>query len=109
MRSAPFNSEKMDLLVTTNHFCTLATLGFALMMKIGFFEEEGVPEDVMSNMLMAIMFLPLLVALYIISGALYEACFVSCVNTCVKGSRTGYRAARRVSAFADKYGILKNI
>ena len=30
-------------------------------------------------------------------------------GTCVKGSRTGYRAARRVSAFADKYGILKNI
>ena len=109
VRSAPFNSEKMDLLVTTNHFCTLATLWFALMMKIGFFEEEGVPEDVMSRMLMAIMFLPLLVALYIISGALYEACFVSCVNACVKGSHTGHRAAKKVSAFADKYGIMKSL
>jgi hypothetical protein len=99
----------MDLLVTTNHFCTLATLWFALMMKIGFFEEEGVPEDVMSRMLMAIMFLPLLVALYIISGALYEACFVSCVNACVKGSRTGYRAAKKVSAFADRYGIMTSL
>ena len=79
------------------------------MMKIGFFELEGVPKDVMSNMLMGIMFLPLLVALYIVSGALYEACFVSCVNACVKGSRTGHRAAKKVSAFADKYGIMKSL
>ena len=55
------------------------------------------------------MFLSLLVALYIISGALYEACFVSCVNACVKGSRTGYRAAKKVSAFANRYGIMKSV
>ena len=38
--------------------CTLATLFFALMMKIGFFEEEGVPKDVMGQILIYIMFLP---------------------------------------------------
>ena len=40
-RSSPFNSDKVDMLVTTSQLCTLATLFFALMMKIGFFEEEG--------------------------------------------------------------------
>jgi len=46
------------MLVTTSQLCTLATLFFALMMKIGFFEEEGVPKDVMGQILIYIMFLP---------------------------------------------------
>merc|ERR1711865_985373 len=50
-RSSPFNSDKVDMLVTTSQLCTLATLFFALMMKIGFFEEEGVPKDVMGQIL----------------------------------------------------------
>ena len=41
VRCTPFNSEKLDLLVVTGQFCSLATLFFMLMMKIGFFEEEG--------------------------------------------------------------------
>jgi len=57
-RSSPFNSDKVDMLVTTSQLCTLATLFFALMMKIGFFEEEGVPKDVMGQILIYIMFLP---------------------------------------------------
>ena len=58
MRCTPFNSEKLDLLVVTGQFCSLATLFFMLMMKIGFFEEEGVPKDVMGQILIYIMFLP---------------------------------------------------
>ena len=41
VRCTPFNSEKLDLLVCTGQFCSFATLFFMLMMKIGFFEEEG--------------------------------------------------------------------
>jgi len=41
VRCTPFNSEKLDLLVVTGQFCSLATLFFMIMMKIGFFEEEG--------------------------------------------------------------------
>ena len=58
MRCSPFNSKRIFLLVSVAQFCSLATLFFMLMMKIGFFEEEGVPKDVMGQILIYIMFLP---------------------------------------------------
>jgi hypothetical protein len=60
--------------VCTGQFCSLATLFFMLMMKIGFFEEEGVDVGMMNAILMFIMFFPLFVALYIIGSAMHEAC-----------------------------------
>ena len=41
VRCSPFNSKRLFLLVSVGQFCSLATLFFMLMMKIGFFEEEG--------------------------------------------------------------------
>jgi hypothetical protein len=73
VRCTPFNSERLDLLVSTGQFCSLATLFMMLMMKIGFFVEEGIPVDVMNSVLMFIMFFPLFVAVYIISAAIHEA------------------------------------
>jgi len=73
MRCSPFNSKKLFLLVITGQFCSLATLFFMLMMKIGFFEEEGVDVGVMNAILMYIMFFPLFVAVYIIGAAMHEA------------------------------------
>ena len=73
MRCSPFNSKKLSLLVITGQFCSLATLFFMLMMKIGFFEEEGVDVGVMNSILMFIMFFPLFVAIYIIGAAIHEA------------------------------------
>ena len=73
VRNTPFNSEKLDLLVSTGQFCSLATLFFMLMMKIGFFEQEGVDVGMMNAVLMLIMFFPLFVALYIIGSAVHEA------------------------------------
>ena len=73
VKNTPFNSQKLDLLVSTGQFCSLATLFFMLMMKIGFFAQEGVDEGAMNAILMFIMFFPLFVALYIISSAIHEA------------------------------------
>jgi len=73
VRCGPFNSKKLDLLVTTGQFCSLATLCFMLMMKIGFFVQEGIDEGIMNSILMFIMFFPLFVALYIVGAATHEA------------------------------------
>tara|TARA_B100000795_G_C22702078_1_gene400064 strand:+ start:190 stop:870 length:681 start_codon:yes stop_codon:yes gene_type:complete len=73
VRCSPFNSQKLDLLVTSGQFCSLATLFFMLMMKIGFFEQEGVDVGVMNSILMFLMFFPLFVATYIIGTAIHEA------------------------------------
>ena len=49
-----------------------------LMMKIGFFTEEGVSLELMNNILMFIMFFPLFVAIYIIGLAIHEGLHVAC-------------------------------
>ena len=64
--------------MSTSQFCTLATLFFMLMMKIGFFTEEGVSLELMNNILMFIMFFPLFVAIYIVGLALHEGLHVAC-------------------------------
>ena len=99
VRSSPFNSDKIDMLVTTSQFCTLATLFFALMMKIGFFESEGVPGDAMEYILMAIMFTPLVLSLYIVGNAVHEACFVKCLQGCSRAGRLGEKSLK----FLDKH------
>ena len=104
MRCTPFNSEKLDLLVVTGQFCSLATLFFMLMMKIGFFEEEGVDDGVMNNILMFIMFLPLFVASYIISAAIHESFAASCRQYLWPRIQACFRAVtRRLLACIDKH------
>merc|ERR1711865_1052868 len=86
-RSSPFKSDKVDLLVTTSQFCTLATLFFALIMKIGFFEEEG---------------LPMVLAVYIVGNALHEALFTKCLQGCETGATKAVRFGRMSGEFLDK-------
>ena len=86
VRCTPFNSERLDLLVCCSQFCTLATLWFALMSKIGFFAEEGVSEGMMETILMLIMFFPVFLAVYIVGLAIYEA--VDRASCCSKPKRT---------------------
>ena len=81
VKSTPFNSERLDALVCTSQFCTLATLFLTIMMKIGFFEAEGVPELLFNNLLMGFMFLPLIVAIGIIVLAFYEGLAAKCEIT----------------------------
>ena len=72
VRTTPFNSPQLDMLVCTTHFCTLMTLMGALMSKIGFFAAEGVPEAVVGYIMLAIQFFPLCVAFYIVGMAMRE-------------------------------------
>jgi hypothetical protein len=85
VKSTPFNSERLDLLVCTSQFCTVATLFSAIVMKIGFFEAEGVPEEAVNWLLMTIMVLPLATAVYIILLAIYQG-FESRVDSCKRSS-----------------------
>ena len=91
------------MLVTTSQLCTLATLFFALMMKIGFFEEEGVPKDVMGQILIYIMFLPMMLAVYIVGNALHEALFSKCLQGCETGGTQAVRFGRASGRFLDKH------
>ena len=88
--------------MTTSQFCTLATLFFALIMKIGFFEEEGVPKDVMGQILIYIMFLPMVLAVYIVGNALHEALFTKCLQGCETGATKAVRFGRMSGEFLDK-------
>ena len=90
------------MLVTTSQLCTLATLFFALMMKIGFFEEEGVPKDVMGQVLICIMLLPMVLAVYIVGNALHEALFHKCLQGCEDGATKAVRFGRKSGEFLDK-------
>jgi hypothetical protein len=72
VRTTPFNSPQLDLLVCTTHFCTLMTLMGALMSKIGFFAAEGVPAAAVGYIMLTIQFFPMLVAFYIVGMALRE-------------------------------------
>merc|ERR1711998_129423 len=78
VRTTPFNSDRLDMLVCTSQFCILATLFFAIMMKIGFFEAEGISEELINNLLMGVMLLPMALALYIVGHALYEGLQTKC-------------------------------
>jgi len=102
-RSSPFNSDKVDMLVTTSQLCTLATLFFALMMKIGFFEEEGVPKTVMGYILLNIMFLPMVLAVYIVGNALHEALFTKCLQGCETGATKAVRLGHMSGKFLDRH------
>ena len=68
------------------------------MMKIGFFEEEGVPKDVTGQILICIMFLPMMLAVYIIGNALHEAFFTKflqgCETVATKAVRFGHMSAK---------------
>ena len=91
------------MLVTTSQFCTLATLFVALMMKIGFFDTEGVPGDAMGYILMAIMFAPLVLSVYIVGNALHEACFVKCLQGCSSGATKVRRLGQTSLRFLDRH------
>ena len=72
VRTTPFNSPQLDLLVCTTHFCTLMTLMGALMSKIGFFAAEGVPPEAVGYVMLIIQFFPMFVAFYIVFMAMRE-------------------------------------
>jgi len=72
VRTTPFNSPQLDLLVCTTHFCTLMTLMGGLMSKIGFFAAEGVPPEAVGYILLIIQFAPMFVAFYIVGMAMRE-------------------------------------
>ena len=80
-RRCPFNSKKLGLLVRTSQFCSLATIFFALMSKIGFFAEEGVSVSHMALMLAIIMMAPLFMSVAIIGSAIHDG--VNCLRCCV--------------------------
>ena len=90
------------MLVTTSQLCTLATLFFALMMKIGFFEEEGVPKDVMGQVLICIMLLPMVLAVYIVGNALQETLFTKCLQGCGFGYTKTVRFLKMSERFLDR-------
>jgi hypothetical protein len=89
-RCSPFNSPRLDLLVTTSQFCTISTLFFALMTKIGFFVEEKVSVNNLASVLVFIMLFPLFVAFSIIVSAIYEG--VDC-SKCCDLPRSGFMRA----------------
>ena len=73
--------------------CTLATLFFALVMKIGFLEAEDVSEELINGLLVGIMLLPLAVASFIIGMAMHEVLKAKCESR-----------ARSLSARAREFG-----
>jgi len=64
----------LDVVVLTSHFCTCATLFWALIDKAGYFTEAGISPYVSETILLLITFLPLFVSVGIISIALREVC-----------------------------------
>ena len=96
-RCSPFTSAQLNLLVTTSQFCTLATLFFALMSKIGFFADEAVSVSNLNGVLMGIMFAPLAVGVVIVGSAFYD------------GMDCSRRLYRRRSGFMRAWAKLRGI
>ena len=72
VKTAPFNSPLLDTVVQTSHFCSTMTLFFGLLSAIDFWEDEGIDETIPNTIIMIVMFMPLFVAFYIVSLALWE-------------------------------------
>jgi len=73
IRDSPFNSDRLDLLVSASNLCSLLTLFYALLMKIDFFEDEEVNTAVVENLLFAVQLTPLAVSFYVLAATVYEA------------------------------------
>jgi len=73
IRDSPFNSDRLDLLVSASNLCSLLTLFYALLMKIDFFEDEKVNTAVVENLLFAVQLTPLAVSFYVLAATVYEA------------------------------------
>jgi len=74
VRFCPYKSPMLDVVVLTSHFCTCATLFWALIDKAGYFTEAGISPYVSETILLLITFLPLFVSVGIISIAMREVC-----------------------------------
>jgi len=72
VKTGPFNSPLLDLVVQTSHFCSMCVLFFGLLSAIDFWEDEGIDPTIPNTTIMVIMFAPLFVAFYIVSLALWE-------------------------------------
>jgi len=102
VRTTPFNSPQLDMLVCTTHLCTLLTLMASLMMKVGFFEREGVSVEVVAYIMLAVQFFPMMVAFYIVGMALKEISHEKAVAAKTKAAQAAAATARRASAVRRK-------
>ena len=60
---APKSDDLLDVVMATAQLCTLLTLFYALLNKVGFFEAEGIAPEVESSVLLSIQALPVLVSI----------------------------------------------
>jgi hypothetical protein len=74
VRFTPYKSPLLDVVVLNSHLCTTLTLFWGLINKAGFFTEAGVSPLAAESILLFITFMPLMVAVGIISIALREIC-----------------------------------
>ena len=67
VRHSPFDATEVDLICVTTQLCTLLTLFYALFLRIGFFEAEGISEEVAAVAMLVIQVVPFAVAVCVIS------------------------------------------
>jgi hypothetical protein len=60
--SSPKSDNLLDIIMATAQLCTFLTLMFALLLKIDFFEEEGVAPEAAGAVLLLIQVLPIAVS-----------------------------------------------
>ena len=66
IRHSPFAADEVDIIVVATQTCTLLTLMYALCIRIGFFESEGITPEAMAAGMMVIQTAPVVVAIIII-------------------------------------------
>ena len=72
VRHSPFAATEVDIICCTTQLCTLLTLMYALCIKIGFFEAEGISAEWMAAGMLVIQTTPLVIALLICGWLVYS-------------------------------------
>jgi hypothetical protein len=88
---APKSDDLLDVVMATAQLCTLLTLFYALLIKVDFFEAEGITPEVESSVLLSIQALPVLVSICCCAYAF-------CKDYGAKGVDTARRVSRAVSS-----------
>ena len=70
VRHSPFAADEVDVIVVATQTCTLLTLMYALMIKIEFFEQESISEEVMATGMLVIQTVPVVIALFVVAWLL---------------------------------------
>lgn len=60
---SPKSDDLLDVVMATAQLCTFLTLFYALLLKIDFFEEEGVGPEVTGGVLIFIQVLPIVISI----------------------------------------------